>query len=95
MYSFYTIATQISYFDYPISKMCCPIMSVIFGKVLYVIPIKMPLKRYGRFRAYHTSITLSDYQTAIALIHRLSACGRTTLSWKKKRRLPFLSNEKG
>jgi len=28
------------YSDYPISRMCCPIMSVIFGKVLYLIPKK-------------------------------------------------------
>jgi len=43
-----------------------PIMSVIFGKVLYLIPQKMPPKRYGRFRAYHIYMRLSDYQTAIA-----------------------------
>jgi hypothetical protein len=43
--------------------MSCPIMSVIFEKVLYLIPIKMPSKRYGRFRAYHAYITLGDYQT--------------------------------
>jgi hypothetical protein len=42
-------------------------MSVIFGKVLYLIPQKMPLKRYGRFRAHHTYIRLRDYQTAIYL----------------------------
>jgi len=46
--------------------MCCSIMSVIFGKVLYLIPLKMPLKRYERFRGYHAYITVSDYQTAIA-----------------------------
>jgi hypothetical protein len=42
--------------------MCCPIMSVIFEKVLYLIPLKMPPKRYGRFRACHAYITLGDYQ---------------------------------
>jgi len=64
LYAFYTIATQISDFNYPIGKMCCPIMSVIFGKALYLIPQKMPSKRYGRFRAYHAYITLTDYQMA-------------------------------
>jgi len=44
--------------------MCCPIVSGIFGKVLYLIPIKMPPKRYGRFRGYHAYIRLRDYQTA-------------------------------
>jgi len=38
--------------------MCCPIMSVTFGKVLYPIPQKMPLKRYVKFRAYHAYICL-------------------------------------
>jgi hypothetical protein len=52
LYAFYTIATQISDFNYPISNMCCPIMSVIFGKGLYLIPIKMPPKRCGRFSGY-------------------------------------------
>jgi len=46
-------------FNYPISKMCCPIMSVIFGKVLYLIPIKMPPKRYGKFRGYHAYLWLA------------------------------------
>jgi len=64
LYAFYTISTQISDFNYPISNMCCPIMSVIFGKGLYLIPQKMPLKRYGRFRAYHAYIMVTDYQTA-------------------------------
>jgi len=63
LYAVYITATQISYCNYPISKMCCPIMSVIFEKVLYLIPLKMPPKRYGRFRAYHAYITLGDYQT--------------------------------
>jgi len=27
-----------------------------FGKALYPIPIKMPPKRYGRFRSYYTYI---------------------------------------
>jgi len=49
LYAFYTIATQISDFNYLIGKMCCPIMSVIFGKGLYLIPQKMASKRYGRF----------------------------------------------
>jgi len=31
-------------------------MSVIFEKVLYLIPQKIPSKRYGRFRAYHAYI---------------------------------------
>jgi len=79
LYAFYTIATQISDFNYPIGQMCCPIMSVIFGKELYLIPQKMPLKRYGRFRAYHAYVRLRHYQTAISLITRLSAYGRTTL----------------
>jgi len=47
--------------------MCCPIMSVIFGKELYLIPQKMPPKRYGRFRGYHTYIMVTDYQTASSL----------------------------
>lgn len=42
--------TQISDFDYPSRRMYCPIMSVIFGKVLYLISQKMPSKRYGRLR---------------------------------------------
>jgi len=46
--------------------MCCPIMSVIFGKGLYLILLKMPLKRYGRFRAYHAYIKLIDYHTSIS-----------------------------
>jgi hypothetical protein len=33
-------ATQISGCKYPISKMYCPIMSVIFGKGLYLIQKK-------------------------------------------------------
>jgi hypothetical protein len=36
--------------NYPIGKMCCPIMSVIFIKVLYLILQKMPSKRYEKFR---------------------------------------------
>ena len=42
----YITATQISDFNYPIGKMYCPIMSVIFGKALYLIPQKMPPKIY-------------------------------------------------
>jgi len=43
-------------------------MSVIFGKALYLIPQKMPPKRYGRrWWGYHTYIMVSYYQTAIAL----------------------------
>jgi len=57
--------------------MCCPKMSLIFGKALYLIPIKMPLKKYGRFKAYHAYITLSDYLTAINRIP-------TPLSSKRK-----------
>jgi len=48
----YITATQISDFNYPIGKMSCPIMSVIFGKVLYLIPRKMPPKRYDGRRGY-------------------------------------------
>jgi hypothetical protein len=59
--------------------MCCPIMSLIFGKELYLIPQKIPFKRYGRIRAYHTYIRLKDYQKASCPIFRLSAYGRTTL----------------
>jgi len=40
-------------------------MSVIFGKVLYLIPIKMPPKRFARFRGNHTDIRFRDFQTAI------------------------------
>jgi len=57
----YITAMPISYYNYPISKMCCPIMSVIFGKALYLIPIKMPPKRFAKFRGYHAYIRLSDY----------------------------------
>jgi hypothetical protein len=32
LYAFYTIATQISDFNYPTGKMFCPIMSVIFER---------------------------------------------------------------
>jgi hypothetical protein len=53
-------------------------MSIIFRKGLYLIPQKMPLKRYGRFKGYNAYIRLSDYQTAICPIPRLSAYGRTT-----------------
>jgi len=42
-------------------------MSVIFGKALYLIPLKMPPKRYGKFRTYHAYITLADYQTVSSL----------------------------
>jgi len=58
----YITATQISYCNYSISKMSCPMISVIFKKAFYLIPIKMPLKRYGRFRGYHVYIMVSDYQ---------------------------------
>ena len=44
----YVTATQISDFNYPISKMCCPIMSVIFGKTLYLVLYIMTSKRYSR-----------------------------------------------
>jgi len=44
--------------------MYCPIMSVIFGKELYLIPQKMLSKRYWKFRGYHPYIRFSDYQTA-------------------------------
>jgi hypothetical protein len=43
----YITATKIADWNHPISKMCCPIMSVIFGKGLYLIPQKIPSKRYG------------------------------------------------
>ena len=62
----YITAKPISYCNYPISKMCWPIMSVIFGKVLYLIPIKMPPKIHGKFHGHYTYIRLSDYQMAIA-----------------------------
>jgi len=58
----YITATQIADCNYPLSKMCCPIMSGTFGKGLYLIPQKMPPKRYGRIRAYHVYIMVSDYQ---------------------------------
>ena len=46
----------------------CSIKSCMwFGKVLYLIPEKMPPKRYGGFREHHTYITLTDYQTASSL----------------------------
>jgi hypothetical protein len=61
------ITTIISDCNYPTSKMCCPIMSVIFGKALYLIPQKIPPKRYGRFSACHTYIRFRDYQTASSL----------------------------
>ena len=44
----YITATRISYCNYPIGKMCCPIMSVIFGEALYLIPHIMTSKRYMR-----------------------------------------------
>jgi len=58
----YITVAQLLYYNYPINRMCCPIMSVIFGKVLYPIPIKIPPKRYRRFRGYHAYIRLRDYQ---------------------------------
>jgi len=64
----YITAKTISYCNYPISKMCCPIVSVIFGKALYLIPQKIPSKRYGKFSACHTYIKLIDYQTTICPI---------------------------
>jgi len=63
----YITATQISDCDYPVSKMCCQIMSGIFGKGFYLILHKMPSKRYGKFRAYHAYIRLIDYQKVISL----------------------------
>jgi hypothetical protein len=59
--------------------MPCPIMSLIFGKALYLIPTKIPLKRYGRFNGHHTYIMVSNYQMDICPIPCLSAYGRTTL----------------
>jgi hypothetical protein len=44
-------------------------MMVIFGKGLYLIPIKMPPKRFAKFRGYHAYIRLSDYQIARSLCH--------------------------
>ncbi len=60
----YITVAQLPYCDYPISKMRCPIMSVIFGKGLYLILKEMPPKRSTRFREAPYLITLSDYQTA-------------------------------
>jgi len=40
LYAVYITATQILYCNYPINKRFWPIMSVIFGKVLYLIPKK-------------------------------------------------------
>jgi hypothetical protein len=48
LYALYTIATQISDFNYPIDELGYSITSVIFGKPLYLIPQKMPSKRYHR-----------------------------------------------
>jgi len=81
----YITASQISDCNYPTNKMCCPIMSVIFGKGLYLVPQKMPPKRYVRIRIYHAYIRLRDYQTVICPIPCLSAYGRTTLPRKKKK----------
>jgi hypothetical protein len=58
----YITAKPISYCNYPISKMSCAIMSLIFGKALYLIPRKTPPKRFARIRGYYASITLIDYQ---------------------------------
>ena len=54
-------------FNHPINKICWPIISVIFGKVLYLIPQKIPSKRYGKLRGHYTYIRWSDYQIARSL----------------------------
>ena len=58
---FYITGTQILDWNYPLSKICYPIMSVIFGKALYLILQKMPPERFARFRGYHAYIRLIDY----------------------------------
>jgi hypothetical protein len=60
-------------------------MSGIFGKGLYLIPEKMPLKRYGKFRGYYAYITLTDYQTAISLIPPPVCLWQNHPSLKKKK----------
>jgi hypothetical protein len=81
---YYITASQILYCNYPTSKMCCPIMSVIFGKALYLIPIKMPPKRYGKLRGHYAYIRLRDYQTAIYPIIRPPFLEKRKRQLKKK-----------
>jgi hypothetical protein len=80
----YITAMPISCYNYPINKRFWPIMSSIFGKVLYLIPIKMPPKRFARFRGYHAYIRLRDYQTAIYPIIRPPFLEKRKRQLKKK-----------
>jgi len=64
--------------------MCCPIVVGIFGKGLYLIPIKMPPKRYGRPKGYNAQIRLSNYQTARSLIPPVCLWQNNPTSKKEK-----------